>query len=38
MLGGMFMFSAILFVFGIRYVGLDDAVAVSFVAPFFLTI
>ncbi|MGB1008113.1 MAG: DMT family transporter [Thiolinea sp.] len=30
--------SALLFVFGIRYAELADAVAVSFVAPFFLTI
>ena len=36
--GTLAVFSAILFVFGIRHAELADAVAVSFVAPFFLTI
>lgn len=36
--GALAICSALLFVFGIKYVELADAVAVSFVAPFFLTI
>ena len=36
--GALAICSALLFVFGIRYVAIADAVAVSFVAPFFLTI
>ncbi len=36
--GALSICSALLFVFGIRQVALADAVAVSFVAPFFLTI
>ncbi len=36
--GGLAICSALLFVFAIRHAELADAVAVSFVAPFFLTI
>jgi len=36
--GVLAIFSAVLFVYAIKYAALADAVAVSFVAPFFLTI
>ena len=36
--GALAVISATIFIFGVRYVPLADAVAVSFVAPFFVTI
>ncbi|WP_205853351.1 DMT family transporter [Zhengella mangrovi] len=36
--GALAVVSATIFIFGVRYVPLADAVAVSFVAPFFVTI